>query len=351
MSFEGVPTDQLEQRLQAAESEISLLRSEQVELLEEVDRRQIATGDGCKSLSDWVAARLDLSHDTAKGLVRTMRRTTDRSDLRRALVGGVSFDRVEALSRIREGVGLMEHLDVAGVYHQAALRARVTDDVESRSAADRFLVLQPSLDESWWKLWGGFDAYSGAIIDKVLSEAADQLPEEGAEGDSSWRRATALVQCLVSDDPPPAQVTVFVDTRHAVSSAGEAGVVLESGPRVGRQALEAVLCDSVTEVVGRAEDGRHMSYGRSHRIVPPVLHRALVHRYHGVCAIDGCNSRNRLQAHHIIPWARGGVTDEDNLVLLCWYHHHIAIHQQGLELYTTPEGRTRLRRPVTIHGP
>jgi hypothetical protein len=214
---------------------------------------------------------------------------------------------------------------------------------------DRFLVLQPSLDESWWRLWGGLDGFAGSIVDKVLSEAADQLPEP--DGDSSWRRATALVQLCVSDEPPPAQVTVIVDSRHAAASNGTAGVVLEAGPAVGRLALEAVLCDAVVEVIARAEQGRYMDYGHRQRVVPPALRRALLDKYRGVCAIEGCNSRSRLQAHHIKPWSEGGRTDQDNLILVCWYHHHVAIHQHRLQIHTTPQGRIRLRAPARSRSP
>ena len=106
MEWERFTTDEIEQRLIAAENLIGRLRAQQIQDLEELDRRQVATGDGCKSMSEWVAARLDLGPDSAKTLVRTMRRTASRSDLRESLASGeVSFDRVEALSRIPEGVG------------------------------------------------------------------------------------------------------------------------------------------------------------------------------------------------------------------------------------------------------
>jgi hypothetical protein len=102
-------------------------------------------------------------------------------------------------------------------------------------------VLQPNLDESWFRLWGGLDGYSGAIVDKVLSETADNLPDppDGTKPDLSWRKATALVETLTSDEPPPAQVTVIVDAHHATDA--ETGGGLESGVRVGRQALQAIV--------------------------------------------------------------------------------------------------------------
>src|SRR5512145_1587093 len=83
-----------------------------------------------------------------------MRRTQDRPDLREALETGVS-DRIEAVSRIPDRIGLLEHLDVAGVGREAALHTRITAGDEQRNWDDQFLILQPSLDQSWWKLWGG----------------------------------------------------------------------------------------------------------------------------------------------------------------------------------------------------
>jgi hypothetical protein len=143
----------------------------------------------------------------------------------------------------------------------------------------------------------------------------------------------------------------MVDARHAASSDGEAGVILDTGPRVGRKALEAILCNSVTEVIARAEDGRYMDFGRKGRVVSPALSRALHDKYAGACAAEGCSSRYRLQAHHIVPWSQGGPTDQGNLVLLCWFHHHVVVHERGFEIYEHPDhGRIRFRRPQTIPG-
>lgn len=354
--FDHQTTDQLESQLRFDEEVINRLRSRQIEVLEELDRRQVASGDACRSLSEWVAWKLDTGSDTARGLVRTMRRTAQRPDLRDELAGGTSFDRIEALSRIPDNLGLWTGMDVGQVRREAARRAGSTGD-DFKTGDDRFLVIQPSIDEAWWKLWGGLDGPSGALLDKVLSEAADNFPEmpDGSQPDRAWSKATALVELCVSDTPTPAQVTVFVDASLAAGSDGETGVVLEAGPAVARQALEAILCDSVQEVTARTEDGRYMEYGRRRRTVTPALHRALMDRYLGACAANGCESRNRLQAHHVIPWSRGGPTDQENLVLLCWFHHQTVVHERGFEPVFHPDhGRVRFRKardPVLARRP
>jgi hypothetical protein len=352
MEWESFTTDGLEQRLVANRAQRCRLDAEDMEILEVLDVRQTAAGDGCRSLSEWLAGRTDVGVETAT-LVRTMRRTVERPDLREALAAGeTTFDRVEALSRIPDDVGLMQWADVVGVRRQAAQQVRITADVEYRSARDRFLVLQPNLDESWFKLWGGLDGYSGGLVDKVLTEAADRLPDlpDGTRGDLSWRKATALVETLISDDPPSAQVTVFVDAHHVVETNGQTGVTLDAGVRVGRQALQAVLCDAVTEVTARTADGRFMEYGRSQRTAPPRLRRALLAKYGFRCAADGCQSRYRLQVHHKTPWSQGGVTDQDQLVVLCWFHHQVVVHERGFHIVTHHSGRIRFRRPDT-RGP
>jgi len=278
-----------------------------------------------------------------------MRRTEVRPDLREALsVGESTLDRVEALSRISDSVGLLPHLDVAGVRAEAARRARINAEEEYRSAEDQFLVLQPSLDESWYKIWGGLDGPSGAIVDKVLTEQADRLPvlPEGSLGHSSWRKAVALTELCISDNAPPTHVTVFVDAREAGETRGESGVVLEAGPKVGRQALQAILSNANTEVIARTEEGRPMEYGRKQRTAPAALRRTTLHRDGSMCSADGCDSRHRLEIHHKTPWSQGGETNPEDLVTLCWFHHHVVVHQRGYQLYRNPEtGRIRFRRP------
>jgi 5-methylcytosine-specific restriction endonuclease McrA len=354
MDVDLLTQDQKERILVDAEAEIAHLRAVQLDVLEDLDRCQVATADGCRSLSEWATARLDVHPETAKSLVRTMRRTADRPDLRDALAAGdISFDRLEALSRIPEDAGRLEHLDVAGVRRQAAKRVRISSEDEYRIARDQFLVLQPSLDESWWKLWGGFDGATGALVDKTISEKADDLPllPDGTRGDSSWRKAMALAELCVSDDPPPAQLTVFIDTTQATPTNGQAGVVLEAGPSIGREALEAILCDAITEITAHSEDGTPMVYGRRTRTIPPALRRAIIHRDGNACAGDGCPSTHRLQVHHLLPWSEGGTTDPENLITLCWFHHQIVVHQQGFQPYHHPDhGRIRFRKPA-LRGP
>ena len=83
MDRERFSTDSIEQQLFEDERLISRLRARQMLALVELDTRQIATADGSRSLSEWVSSRIDVGPETAKTLVRTMRRLQDRPDLER----------------------------------------------------------------------------------------------------------------------------------------------------------------------------------------------------------------------------------------------------------------------------
>jgi hypothetical protein len=243
----------------------------------------------------------------------------------------------------------LDHLDISGLRREAADRVELSSEDEMKSAEDRYLIMQPSLDESWWTLRGGLDGVTGAVIDQALTRKADELPAlpDGSRGSGAWRKATALYELVSGGSSPQAQVTVFVDAEKATPTGGKAGVRLLAGPRVGARALEAILCDCVTELTVNTADGQFLSYGRRSRMIPPALRRAVLDRTGGHCAIDGCDSTYLVEVHHRIPWAQGGRTDPENLVALCWFHHHIVVHERGFQIYEHPvHGRIRLRRPL-----
>ncbi len=75
--------------------------------------------------------------------------------------------------------------------------------------------------------------------------------------------------------------------------------------------------------------------------------QALHEKFYGMCAIEGCTSRYRLEAHHLTPWSQGGKTDLSELILLCWYHHQITVHHKGFQPYPDPTtGRIQLHKPT-----
>ncbi len=125
--------------------------------------------------------------------------------------------------------------------------------------------------------------------------------------------------------------------------------------------VETLLCDCVIHRVQRAGDAI-LSYGRATRTVPVDLFRATAAR-DGGCRFPGCDRKIAwCDAHHIHYWRHLGLTELDNLVLLCNRHHHL-IHRPGWHLkllpnadleVTFPDGTTRTSQPrgrPTRRGP
>ncbi len=90
--------------------------------------------------------------------------------------------------------------------------------------------------------------------------------------------------------------------------------------------------------------------------VPPHLRRAVARRDRR-CAFPGCRQRPAAcQVHHLIPRSRSGPTALWNLVLLCPFHHLIAIHRWGWKLVLNADGTTIATSPdetrtLHSHGP
>ena len=144
---------------------------------------------------------------------------------------------------------------------------------------------------------------------------------------------------------------VFVDAGLATQDGGESGATLPSGVKVGPNTLAEILCGGKVRVI--ATDGLHpIAYTDRTDVIPPAVRRFVQWRDMGQCSIDGCHSRYRIQPHHILERHRGGNHDPDNLVSLCWYHHHVAIHQLGYTIDPdSPVHRRRLLSPRQPTGP
>jgi hypothetical protein len=111
-----------------------------------------------------------------------------------------------------------------------------------------------------------------------------------------------------------------------ISLAGKVGTFTGSALHPG--VLARLACDSPIRRVLLDPHGAVLHYGRSQRLATTHQRRALTARDTG-CAIPGCSMPAEwCDAHHVIPWQQGGVTDIDNLVLLCRRHH--TAHHAGV---------------------
>jgi hypothetical protein len=104
------------------------------------------------------------------------------------------------------------------------------------------------------------------------------------------------------------------------------GTLAFTGP-VTPATIRKIACDADIIPVLLGSQGRILDIGRTSRIFPPHLRKAITARDQG-CAFPGCTiPAPWCEAHHIDYWSRGGSTSADNGVLLCSHHHHV-IHKE-----------------------
>jgi 5-methylcytosine-specific restriction protein A len=105
-----------------------------------------------------------------------------------------------------------------------------------------------------------------------------------------------------------------------------------------------IACDAAVTTVTVDGKGTPLDVGRTTRTIPPALRRAVVVR-DGGCRFPGCDRPPEwTDCHHILPWAEGGATRLDNLVLLCQLCH-TRVHEQGWRLQWGPAGKLLAEPP------
>ena len=106
-----------------------------------------------------------------------------------------------------------------------------------------------------------------------------------------------------------------------------------------------LACDSALRPLVVDSQGQLVVFGSASRVIAPSM-RALVVRRDRHCRFSGCRARID-EIHHVIFFSHGGPTRSDNLLGLCWHHHHL-VHDGGWQLVgdanadikgTGPDGR------------
>jgi hypothetical protein len=88
-----------------------------------------------------------------------------------------------------------------------------------------------------------------------------------------------------------------------------------------------------------------LDVGRSAEI-PAGIRRAVILRDQHCRWAGGCDQpASACEVHHVTHLADGGTTSVNGCALYCWYHHHVAIHQQGWKVTLNPDGTTTARSP------
>ncbi|UJL26941.1 DUF222 domain-containing protein [Mycolicibacterium vanbaalenii] len=133
-------------------------------------------------------------------------------------------------------------------------------------------------------------------------------------------------------------VVMHVDVKDKIAA-------LHLGPALSAAERRYLSCDATCEVWFERH-GQVIGSGRTTRAISRRLRRALEHRDR-TCVVPGCGATRGLHAHHIRHWEDGGLTELDNLVLVCPHHHRL--HHRGVITITGPADQLTVTDSVGRH--
>ena len=180
------------------------------------------------------------------------------------------------------------------------------------------------------------------ITEDQLRAAADHAANQAAD-QAKTRKATGL-----STDACGAGFATGLGFGTVETSTGDVLSIAEAF----RLAAEAEIVSVVMTGTGRP-----LHLGRTRRCASVSQTFALIAR-DGGCSFPGCTVPPEwCERHHITGWASGGLTDIDNLTLLCGYHHTYfaqagwtaVISADGLPEWRPPHWQDRGRQPLINH--
>ncbi len=361
--------DELASDLDEIERAGRVLEAERARRLAEFERRGAHADDGFLSLSSWLVARHRVAPSTAARRVRVARTlhamplaaeafsTGELSDAAIGLLASARESHPEEFAHAEEALlQAARTLPVGGLrsvityWQQAQDLAKAEADEEARFERRR-LHVSPTLD-GMVRIDGDLDPEAGQAVLAALRAVMDadararRIPELRSP---AVRRADALGQICRSWLDSPSRPMIAGERPHVVVTLdlealeGRAGrsELQDAGP-VTPEAARRLACDAKVSRVITDGASRPLDIGRSTRVVPPSIRRAVIVRDRG-CAFPGCGRPpGWCDTHHIRHWADGGQTSVDNVVLLCRPHHR-AIH--GGFLVEMMEGRPVFARP------
>src|SRR3954447_23298680 len=349
------------------------------ELARTVRRAELAQApehDGLKTMDSWLRGHARLSPAAAGQLVRNGRALEFLPAVAAGCAAGViTAEQVGVLAPVTRpetlGAAADQGVDLAEVdlvlAETAATRQHVQlgrvvghylarldpDGPEPDPTEGRSLTLSRHSD-GWVSVRGQLDAVGGEKLAAALESLAQADRPAGDTRSRAQQLGDALVQladnALASGDLPrlrtvQPQMLVMIPAADLIDPSTGAGTATTGfGAILSAARARWAACDGTLTRIVLGPDGQPLDLGRSVRLVPPHLRRAVEVRDRH-CVFAGCGAPSHwCDVHHLLEWVLDdGETSLDNSALLCERHHTKAHH--GFRIQRDPEGRWRTWRP------
>ena len=177
-----------------------------------------------------------------------------------------------------------------------------------------------------------------ALLDELAAQALVNLIEHGHTHIASGGR------------PNGADIHVIID--HHTLAHAPAGhhpnstsiCELSDGTPIPAATARRLACNAGIIPVVLGGDSEPLDVGRARRLATTAQRRAIRTMYR-TCAAPGCDvTVDRCDIHHVQPFEHGGHTNLDNLVPVCWRHHHL-VHEGGWQLRIDPQRTITMVKP------
>jgi hypothetical protein len=310
------------------------------EIVREADDEEDWRAAGCSSSAQWLAQLSSSDHRTAERITRTSTALRCLPALDQALsTGALTLDQVAAAAEYATpGTdAALARVAVGKAPSAIALAARtmvpptVTDDEElyqrralsmSWTRGRRELCFSGRLpleqgvvfEQAIWNIakpQRALDKHAGTTLawQQSAADALVTLARQYGGADGGVRRSPTTLIVHLSDDEPP---------------------LLEGAGPLSPETAERLTCDARRLTI--KPSAHDLLHSRVARCASYAQQRAL-HKRSKHCQYPACTATRELEAHHIIPIARGGSTELDNLIRLCPRHHKLLhdhhIHTSG----------------------
>ena len=349
-----LPAPDLLQRCASLVAARNIIDAELARSVRRAELAQAAESDGLKGMAPWLRGHTRLSPGAAARLVRAGRTLEQLPAVAAACAAGqVTGEQVELLAPVVAPANRAA-ADAQGVDHAAVdtllARAAATqphqnlvqvvahylarlhpDGPEPDPTEGRKLSIAKHADGSTTGRWE-LDAVGSEKVQTALESIVAANRPAGDTRSRAQQLADALVQ--LCDNLLASGTLPFLRRAkpHLLITIGVQDLVDPStAPTTARANFGALLsaartrwaaCDPEITRILLDPDGLPLDMGRTVRLVPPHLRRAVEHRDRG-CVFAGCGAPTYwCEVHHLLEWALDdGETSLENSGLLCERHH------------------------------
>lgn len=361
--LDEVPLERLETEISSQAGRLAAATAVWLVWIGAYDRRQGWAAWQAKSCAHWLSWRCGVAPRTAREHVRTARSLEELPLVReRFLAGELSYSKVRAITRVATPLNEADMVDIAiestgSQVERICGRMKPKDRNElsetqifemSRSVnlkhnddgTSSLVITLPRVEAK--TAYGAIQRKSDQVITRQRAEGetnTDVIERLGGLGAIQSSTAVGLLDGSI-DAPEGSNLDMLLVVDHeALADPHADGDCHLDSERISPVIARRISCDTKLQIAVRDAVNDALGVGSSEtRIVNRATRRLLSRRDHGMCQFPGCEATRRLHAHHIIHWANGGLTELDNLILLCHHHHH-SVHEGGWNIRRTEAGR------------